>query len=386
MSRDVVAMLSASLHANATVEVDTGRLLAGASARGQRLVRRRYAGFAAFACAVTTVAMLMPSVVSRGAPMVPGDALDATQAIAVMAPHLSVVREGHLPMLPKAPAEFGAAYVPEQVGKDPAVLHFGVSELAATARSVTWATGPSLEIMQIERAPDRYSWITLSSDSRVLESEIRQRTGAYADAGSDRDVDVRGRPGVLRTIPTEEGFSYLVRWEPVAGLVADVHVRAGVEQELWDLVDRVRLNEATRCVVPFGLSRLPSDFRLLGCRVSMRGYEDTTGRAVKYLRLIDAELSIGTAYDRARIGLFVDPKQIIIHPRAVATGGSDGGSALNGSPYPGETFALTGDAGSAGLDLYVDGGYKSIIGKLGPDAIIMGADLNNPDTWPKPVR
>jgi hypothetical protein len=383
MSREVVERLSASLQAHAAVEVDTGHLLAQATVRGQRLVRRRYAGFAAFACAVTTVAMLVPSVVSRGAPLMPGSSTDRPETIAVLPPRLSVVAEGHLPVLPKAPADQSAKVRPDLVGKDPAVLHFGVANLATSARSVTWATGSDLEIMQIERAIDKYSWVTLSSNGDVLDMEIRQRTGAYADAGTQETVDVDGRKGTLRTIPTSDGVSYLVRWEPLAGLIASVHVRAGVLQELWDLVDRVQLNEASRCVVPFGLRHLPSDMRLIGCRVSIRGYEDETGSGVKWLRLVDAELSVGTASDRARVGLYADPKTLVEGPpRAMATGG-DGG--LSTSAYPGEIVDLGGGGDGKRLQLYIEGGYKHLIGKVVSDSLVMCSDLNNPETWPEPV-
>jgi hypothetical protein len=300
--------------------------------------------------------------------------------VPVAPPRLTVVAEGYLPTLPKAAADMSAAARPDLVGKDPAVLHFGVADLAKVARSVTWATGPNLEIMQLERAPDKYSWVTLSSDSKVLDAEIRRRTGAYADVGTDQDVHVGGQRAVLRTIPTNDGVSYLMRWEPVSGVVAHVHVRAGLQHEVWELADRIRLNEATRCLVPFGLRHLPMNIRLLGCRVSLRGYEDTTGTSVKWLRLVDAELSVGTAFDRARIGLYADPKRLMVtEPHASTTGGDEA------PPIPGETFALSGNS-SMPMQLYIDGGYKELVGKLGPDALVMGDDLNNPETWPEPVR
>jgi len=368
--------LTASLRHRAERQVDTSRLIAGATARGQQLVYRRRATVAGLSLAVVLLGggatPLAVGALGDSGRQGRADRVAASPEAAPAAAPTSDPGPRTVPMLPSAPLPDAARRV---VGTDPAALHFAVEGVDTQVRAIQWHSGSDLEFMRMERLDGGLSWVTLSANQDVLAKEIRIRTGDYADAGTDETVDVRGVRGTLRTTPTNEGTSYLLSWQPEPGLYAHAHARAATEDEVWWLVDRLRLGIMQRCVVPFAPAKLPDGLKLTGCTVETSALAEPSAPAEGFR---SAEITFSGKV----------PGQVRLAMRAGELKGSPettvGGRPGLALPRPAPALSLYDDRGVM-LDLSCTEGFTdAVLYEIGEN-LRVAAKLGDLAAWLPPV-
>ncbi|MFI1193455.1 hypothetical protein ACH4T9_09355 [Micromonospora sp. NPDC020750] len=254
---DLDQRIISALRERAESSVDTDRLAAGAVTRGRGRVRRRRA-VAGTALGVT--ALLGVGVVTGpiGLPL-PGQPATSTASAGAAAGAVAP---------PPADGVPGAAARPDQIGTDPAVLHFGVAPDGP--RYLSWAIEDGVEKIRLGVGGDRTVTVVIArSAGTVLMTPVDGLPGPVA---------VRVRPGAFAGAVTHDktvsGKSVWRRhWQPAPGVYA--RATAQNHQDLLDVAAALRLDRAYRCAAPVRLAALPEGARVVGCEVNLANFPAT---------------------------------------------------------------------------------------------------------------
>jgi hypothetical protein len=227
--------ISATLRERADDEVHIGQLLAAVHAGVRRRRRRRLSAAAAVLAVLgltATGAVLRPA----GAP--------PDRAVSPAAPQLAVPRP------PRVEPAVTAADDPTVLGTDPTRFHLDLTAVTDWT-ALAWAARPGHEELTLSR--EQAGEVRIEVD--------RDPNGLLTRAGPSWDTTVGGRPA--RAVSTED--SYLVRWQPVPGIWAQVEAMGDDSADpALAVAGQLRLDRVYRCAVPFRLA-LTGSFRLNKC-------------------------------------------------------------------------------------------------------------------------
>ncbi|MBQ1032050.1 hypothetical protein KBX26_18820 [Micromonospora sp. C97] len=346
MFSDLDEQLASTLKHRAGGDVDPTPFVQHARIRGRRLRLRRRAliagGVAAACAALTSVVLVLPGGRTTDDPIVPASAL----------------------MLPEAR---GAATVrPEEVGADPATVHFSPGALVSGAEYATWRAGRGIESVEFRGRSGQARFVLARTE--VLLDELQQTLSSAGRPQPRSDVRVGDRPGVAWFDPSGDRQLWFVRWQPVDGLWAQLDTYAPTRDEATGTAGRVRFDGAHRCVVPFRLESVPPGGRLLECSV-------TFGRSARGT-FVEGALVVGDASGRwltvraqpapaggARAG------DLTVGPYRARRQGSDV-LEMTVEPFVVEAFRKGwGDGYTEAEGLTILGGYRPV------------GDPSRPETW-----
>lgn len=158
-----------------------------------------------------------------------------------------------------------AATLPSAVGSDPRLLHFDVDQTALHATVSTWISSPDVEGYVAEsatgeprtkiflgRAADRLEAarvMPIGPPDRGLTPRPRSRSAAPESVMVDgRAATIERQPGIGSAVPP----SWVLRWQPVAGLYALAQTYGGNRDAALAVPSALRLDRSQRCVTPFG--------------------------------------------------------------------------------------------------------------------------------------
>ncbi len=245
-------LISTVLRDRADGDPHIERLLSAVHAGARRRRRQR---LAVSACAVVTVVALA----AAGHVAFPGPR---------GAPDRSATPATEVNRIPRPPLVTGApvaAFTPTALGGDPTLFHLDVTGLRSWT-SLRWTAMAGYEELRATSFEAGGELFVEASGSREklpgLAGEINPTTvnGVAAEA-------VRAIPGA--GVPPPRG-DHAVRWEAVPGVWVQVVVQAGPEVALR-MAERVRLDRTFRCVVPFRLTGLGDQVRVVKCETSFSG-------------------------------------------------------------------------------------------------------------------
>ncbi|MET8090390.1 hypothetical protein [Micromonospora sp. NPDC005220] len=347
MFSDLDEQLASTLKRRAGGDIDPTPIVARARARGRRLrLRRRglIAGSVAAACvALASVVLAIPGVWSTDDSIMPAAAL----------------------MLPKAQSD--ATVRPEEVGADPATVHFTADALVSGADFASWRTGRGIESVEF-RGPSGHARFALAR-TEVLLNELQQTLSSEGRPQARTEVRVGGRAGVAWFDPSGDRKLWFVRWQPADGLWAQLDIYATTRDDATGTASRVRFDGAHRCVVPFRLESLPPGGRLLECSV-------TLGRSARD-SFAEGSLVVGDASGRwltvraqlAPAGYDARRGDLVAGPYRVRRQGSDVLEMVIKSCYVEAFRKGRGNGYTEAEGLAILGGYRP------------ARDIDHPDTW-----
>ncbi|MGW5557924.1 hypothetical protein ACWER9_11940 [Micromonospora sp. NPDC003944] len=349
MFSDLDQQLATTLKHRAGDDVDPTAIVETARRRGRRLRRRRRGfvagGVAAVCVAVTSVVLTIPGGRSPDDLIMPATAL----------------------MLPQAPTQAGAIARPEEVGADPAVVHFSADSLVSDADVATWRAGRGTESVEF-RGPSGQARFVLARDHAALDT-LQQTLSSEGRPQGGVHVRVGDRPAVAWFDPSGDRKLWFVRWEPADGLWAQWETYAATVEQATDSASRVELDRAHRCVVPFRLESLLPDGRVLECSV-------TLGRSARD-PFVEGSLVVGDASGRwltvraqpAPGGGQARSGDLVAGPYRARRQGSDV-LEMTVEPFAVEAFRKGwGNGYTEAEGLTILGGYRS------------ARDLDHPDSW-----
>ncbi|MGC4867995.1 hypothetical protein ACLQ3B_21475 [Micromonospora sp. DT53] len=354
MFSDLDEQLAATLKHRAGGDIDPTPIVAQARHRGRRLrLRRRglIAGGMGAACvALASVVLAIPGVGTIDDPTVSVDPLI-----------------GAVLTLPDAPARTGAIARPQAVGADPATLHFSTDTLVNDAEYATWRAGRGTESVEF-RGPSGQARFVLARSEALLDG-LQQTLSSDGRPQPRTDVWIGDRPGVAWFDPSGDRKLWFVRWQPAAGLWAQLDAYATTSDEATGTASQVRFDGAHRCVVPFRLESLPPDGRLLECSV-------TLGRSARD-SFVEGSLVVGDASGRwltvrAQLAPAVDDARrgdLVAGPYRARRQGRDVLEMVVKPCYVEAFRKGRGDGYTEAEGLAVLGGYRP------------ARDLDRPDTW-----
>jgi hypothetical protein len=185
-----------------------------------------------------------------------------------------------VPQMPAADGVPGAAEQPSAVGTNPRLMHFSVPTAAWPVGEVSYSTDVGAGAETI-RAGGGLT-VTVSRSRGPAEETAKSVSGvSMIPRGSSSPISphvtstpttVDGHPATLHAATFPDGkFPYFgVLWQPVDGLwVGMFAATENGEQELWTDVAALRLDRAQRIVVPFQLTWIPANARLLGVQAGV---------------------------------------------------------------------------------------------------------------------
>ncbi len=303
------------------------------------------------------------------------------------------------PALPVARGLPGAAQAPQQVGTDPAVLHFTVDGWTTDAALTTWTSRAGSETVDLRKGDVEYE-VTLARTVAPLDALRDWHTSGNGDTyvpGEDlnsqplpapdkqRAATVNGKPATLYSwsSPDAGGASYL-RWQPADGLWAQVYSMSpkSTEQDAAGVAAAVRLDTAYRCASRVRLAYVPSGAKLRLCQVVLTGADwiDDKGDPS---RMLSALLLVGSGKNVLRVeagpmrNLIADPD----HPTS-PIGGHQARPFTNQLNRPAiQVFDVN------GVDVLVSatGSYNLEALKAVVTAVTVSGDGRDPATWPTPI-
>lgn len=268
MFSDLDEQLATTLKHRAGGDIDPTPIVQQARHRGRRLrLRRRgliVGGVAAVCVALTSVVLAIPGVRSTDDPVMPVAAL----------------------MLPEAQSD--GTVRPEEVGADPATVHFTTDNLVNGADFASWRTGRGIESVEF-RGPSGQARFVLGRTEALLDG-LPQTLSSQGRPQGRTEIRVGDRSGVAWFDPSGDRKLWFVRWQPADGLWAQVETYATTLDDATGTASRMRFDGAHRCVVPFRLESLPPEGRLLECSV-------TLGRSARDF-FVEGALVVGDASGR----------------------------------------------------------------------------------------
>lgn len=341
---DIESRVTASLAARADQRIDVHRLREGAIARARVLRRRRRMFGTAGLAGVATVAVLLAG------PLAP----------------------------PVAPPSLGVASAldrPQDIGTDPALLHFDVELGGLDAGSAEWISAGGYERAIIYDATDQ-QWASVY----IAHTQAALDAAAPPTSGQVEQTTVGGRPAALRRIQIGD-ITWELRWQPTDGVFAVVYVNRDDRALAVTVAEAVRLDRAQRCAVPLRLTELPVGATWTECQTRMR-HAPAAGQGV-WLRS-GVTLRQG---DGDRVLIWAEP----VEPGGPPTTFQPD-RTVAGHPAQWRT------ADMRGLWAPVFGPIDVFVGGYDPDRadwlteaeavwlaerLAVAADLTNPATWPE---
>jgi hypothetical protein len=244
-------VISAALRDRAEGDIHVERLLSAVHTGVRRRRRRRMVGTA---CAVVAVAALAAAggVVfagTRDAPVRPATA-------------------GDFPRPPRVEGAPVAAFTPSSLGSDPTLFHLDLTGLDGWG-SLRWSSRPGYEDLSGFSAD-------AGGEFHVESSQSRDKLSGQGGEISPTKVNGLPAEAVRITSPnrafvqSEPTGASAVRWEAVPDLWVQVVVPAGPEVAMR-IAERVRLDRTYRCAVPFRLTGLSDQVRVVKCETWFSG-------------------------------------------------------------------------------------------------------------------
>lgn len=400
MKTDIESRVAATLRADADRVVQVTGLREGAIARAGGIRRRRRMLTGVVGVWLTAVIGVGIVVAPRALPNT-GAAADASGSAAVPtvgsgstgaaggAGPTSAPGPTSLPELTDVPS---AARQPAAVGTDPAVLHFDVNLALLGAEVSDWTAGKGYESVAIpDRSGGRQVEILLGPDAAVLEEAksppgqvlFRGRPGQLppSQQGPEEPTTVNGRPGTLQKVvelpgTAAAGTSWLLRWQPMAGLHVLVQVFGDDPAPGRAAAAAIRLDHAQRCAVPVRLDRVPAGATWTQCRTSVRR-SPLGARGVWVLSWLILEQPGG-----ARMSVWVEEARRGRHPSDEAAFAAD--RTVAGHPAQWRT------SDPKGLWLLNFGAAEVFVEAAGLDQAVrlveglrVADDLARPQSWPQ---
>lgn len=268
-------MISATLRARAEGDIHIERLLSAVHTGARRRRRRRFAVAAAALVAVASLAAAGSGAFfgTRGAPV------DVAQPPDISRP----------PLVEGAPV---ATFTPTVIGSDPGLFHLDLTGLDGWANLV-WSSRTGFEDLR-GFSPD-------AGGDFVVEA-AQERDHLTGRAGEIGYTTVDGLPAeTVRIAPSpvavpggSTGGSAL-RWEATPGVWVQVVVPAGIDVAMR-IAERVRLERTFRCAVPFRLTGLSSQVRVVKCETWFSG-----GYTLGSVWLVDGPQSVD--YEEYYVGV-----------------------------------------------------------------------------------
>ncbi|MBQ0979148.1 MULTISPECIES: hypothetical protein [unclassified Micromonospora] len=224
--------------------VDTDRLLVGAVRRGRTRVRRRRVSAGA---TLGVIALLGAGVVAGPLGGLPGLGPTVT-------PGSAETTVAFLP--PLVAGAPGAAARPDQIGKDPALLHIGLAP--GGSRFLEWNVGGGRETAKID-VGGRTVTVELTS------AELLRTIGAWTPPPVE---GLPGNPydGTVAHADGPDGVPIWRRyWQPTPGVYAAASVSGPDESPLYEAAAALRLDRAYGCAGPVRLTDLPAGVQFATC-------------------------------------------------------------------------------------------------------------------------
>jgi hypothetical protein len=270
------------------VHMDSLRARAIAKSRRTRMTRRAAAGVGVgLAFAVTAAVVAIPRIV------LPHPSTSGVAGLQTGTPKMSERHQGPTTM-PGVNAEPTALEDPTRVGADRGLLHFDVDLAALQATSVEWTSGPGYERVDLGTGTGNnteYHAVTLvigGSDAVINRGFAESDDGqgsvppSRLAQGTPEAVTIGGQPGTLQSMGEPQrdrgtgmqfyvpGRGYwLLRWQPVAGLQAELRVNKDDRQRALATAAALYFDRVQRCLSPVRLTSLPATAVVSRCDTAL---------------------------------------------------------------------------------------------------------------------
>ncbi|MEU4553407.1 hypothetical protein [Micromonospora violae] len=242
---DLDQRIDQTLREHAEGPVDADRLLVHAVLRGRSRVRRRRA-------AGTGVAVGVAALLGFGAVAAPMDRLPRLGP--AITPGLT---EAAVPLIPpRVDGAPGAAARPDQIGKDPTLLHIGLAP--GGPRYLEWAVAGGKETAKLD-VGGRTVTVELTS------IDVLRLTGAWNMPPLDGPGGNRYDGSVVHADGPDGVPIWRRYWQPAPGVYAGASVPGPDEAPLYDAAEALRLDQAYGCTGPLRLTALPAGAQLTRC-------------------------------------------------------------------------------------------------------------------------
>ncbi|GAB4103026.1 hypothetical protein AB0C50_15640 [Micromonospora taraxaci] len=233
-----------TLREHAEGPVDGGRLLVGAVRRGRTRVRRRRVAAGA---TLSVVALIGAGVAVGPMGRLPGLGHTVT-------PGLAETTVAFLPpLVDGAPS---AAARPDQIGKDPALLHIGLAP--GGPRFLEWNVGGGKETAKID-VGGRTVTVELTS------ADVLRFPGAWNMPPLEGPTANLYDGTVVRAVGPDDVPIWRRYWQPAPGVYAGASVPGTDEGPLHEAAAALRLDRAYRCSGPLRLTDLPAGAEVATC-------------------------------------------------------------------------------------------------------------------------
>jgi len=270
---------------DAPVHMDALRARAVAKSRRTRLTRRAATGVGVgLAFAVTAAVVAAPRLV------LPHQSGSAVAGRPSGNPALSVRHQGPT-TLPGVNTEPTALEDPSGVGADRGLLHFDVDLAALHATAVEWTSGFGYERVDLGAGSGNtaeYHAVTLvvgrsatainRGFAEAADGQGSVPAGQLAQ-GSPEAVTVGGQPATLQRLgaPPRDHRQFFVpgrgywvlRWQPVAGLQAELRVNRDDRKRALDTAAALLFDRVQRCLSPVRLTSLPATAAVSRCDTAL---------------------------------------------------------------------------------------------------------------------
>jgi len=343
-------------------EVHVERLLDGARRAGVRYRRRHR--MVVFACTVLSCALIVGGLAVVRPLWAARPATVAVAPVNSPPPSLAVPSSSApsamtaMPSLPPAPAASPAQTAPDEVGRDPLLLHVWLAALPFPATNVQTLSIGGQESISVEGSTAANGF----APSFVVQAG---RRAADLDplSGTRHDVTVNGRAAVAAVQSRSSRSSAIVRWQPVKGLW--VQVSGDMSQATAvAIAAEVRLDKVRRCAVPFHLPAAPGNARISSCSIA---FLDGQVLATVGVQVSAWNVSVGLMPG----GVLNTNEVLGGRPARVTEHGNDGGRVME----------IRVDRGDHFVDVTAEGPYNAaVVRKLAGEAVLSGS--TDPAEWP----
>jgi hypothetical protein len=386
---DFEASIAATMRPYGQGDVDVAALRAGTMVRVRAARRRRTAA------AATGTALALTVTVFAGQRLMVGDRpfgdhLFGTPPSGAASSPGEQVRVAAA--LPAADAP-GAAQAPDQVGTDPALLHFDLDVSAFGGTGTSWLSTSGVERGEVwtGRSGPGGDYHKVASVTVARTPEDAMRFG-YGDPDAQLaglppvTVSVDGRPGTLLEFPNawNTGQSvFVLRWQPAStsdGLWAALEMPAAdAGTVVAAAATGIRLDRAQRCAVPLRVTAMPANSRWESCDTGMEPVNasgrswQVAGLTFRHTQGGEMRLSYGNYSDDAAEGSAFVPNRMVGDRPAMW--------------YSGQGWQLA-VPGADGRNLFIGirgAGYGEADALALAAAVVRSEDLIDLESWPARV-